>query len=192
MFKDFLDLIALLNKHKAKYLVIGGYAVGYHAQARATKDLDILILPAPKNAQAVFNALQEFGAPLRTRSDPQDNDRSATHRALSAKDFEDKDSWFTMGTPPVAVDILAQIPGVVFNRAWKNRVTVTIDEKTGITAQVISRDDLIAAKLAAGRPQDLLDVQAILAAAAEVTAAPAAPATPNPRKGRKKKSDAKP
>ena len=181
MFKDFLDLIALLNKHKAKYLVIGGYAVGYLAQARATKDLDILILPAPKNAAAVFKALQEFGAPLRTKADPQDADRFAARRALSAKDFEDEDSWFMMGTPPVAVDILAKIPGVVFNAAWKNRVTVTLDEPQGITAQVISRDDLIAAKLASDRPQDLADVEAIRAAAAELTAKP-----PKPKAKRKK------
>ena len=67
MFADFKDLIALLNKHKAKYLVIGGYAVSHHAQPRYTKDLDILILPAPKNAAAVYAALSEFGAPLRTR-----------------------------------------------------------------------------------------------------------------------------
>lgn len=99
MFKDFIDLIALLNRHKAKYLVIGGYAVGFHAQARATKDLDILILPAPRNAAAVFAALQEFGAPLRTKKDPRDRDRFAERRAITARDFEDKDSWFMMGTP---------------------------------------------------------------------------------------------
>jgi len=196
MFKDFLDLIALLNKHKAKYLVIGGYAVGYHAQARATKDLDIFILPAPKNAQAVFAALQEFGAPLRTRSDPQDTDRFTAHRALSAKDFEDEDSWFMMGAPPVAVDILAKIPGVAFNAAWTNRLTVTLDEQLGITAEVISRDDLIAAKLASGRPQDLVDVEAIrraqALAAQDVDEPGGTPTAPAPRANRKKKPRAKP
>jgi Nucleotidyl transferase AbiEii toxin, Type IV TA system len=186
MFRDFLDLIALLNKYKAKYLVIGGYAVGYHAQARATKDLDILILPAPKNAAAVFKALQEFGAPLRTKADPQDTDHFASRRALSAKDFEDEDSWFMMGPPPVAVDILAKIPGVVFNAAWKNRVTVMLDEEQGVTVQVISRDALIAAKLASGRSQDLADVEAIRAAAAEVAAMKLAKPDPPPKGKRKK------
>jgi hypothetical protein len=61
MFDDFKDLIELLNKHKAKYLVIGGYAVGAHAQPRVTNDLDILILPTPKNAAAVFcHDLEQF------------------------------------------------------------------------------------------------------------------------------------
>src|ERR1700704_346223 len=155
MFADFKDLIALLNKHKAKYLVIGGYAVGVHAQPRVTKDLDILILPAPKNAAAVFCALQEFGAALRTKARPDDTDRFAARRALTAKDFEDKDSWFMMGMPPQAVDILTTIPGVEFDAAWKNRVTHLVDEQRGLSANFISRDDLIAAKLASGRAQDI-------------------------------------
>ena len=145
-------------------------------------------MPAPKNAQAVFNALLEFGAPLRTKNDPQATDRFAARRTLTVKDFEDEDSWFMMGTPPIAVDIIAKIPGVKFNAAWKNRVTVRLDEQQGVTAQVISRDDLISAKLASGRPQDLLDVEAIRTATAEI-AAPQKP--PMPPKPRKKKQRAK-
>ena len=129
-----------------------------HAQPRYTKDLDILILPAPKNAAAVFRALQEFGAPLRTRVTP-DSDPTAPARALTAKDFEDKGTWFTMGVPPVSIDILPEIPGVTFLTAWKNRVTHIIDDASGLTAHFISRDDLIAAKLAAGRARDLADVE---------------------------------
>lgn len=173
MYEEFKDLIALLNKHKAKYLVIGGYAVSVHAQPRVTKDLDLLILPAPKNAAAVFKALQEFGAPLRTKTDPQDADRFTSRRPLTAKDFEEENSWFMMGIPPRAVDLIGQIPGVVFNAAWKNRVTAIIDESSGLTAEFISREDLVAAKLASGRPQDLADVDAIRqaqAAVEEVTA----------------------
>ena len=192
MYEEFKDLIALLNRHKAKYLVIGGYAVGVHAQPRVTKDLNILILPAPRNAQAVFKALQEFGAPLRTKSDPEDTDRFATRRTLTAKDFEDVDSWFMMGVPPRAVDILAQIPGVVFEKAWKDRLTQVIDEATGLSAEFISREDLIAAKLASGRSQDIADVDAIRqaqAAAQEITApASAKPNAPKPKAKRKKKT----
>ena len=198
MYADFLDLIELLNKHNAKYLIIGGYAVGFHSQGRATKDLDILILPAPDNAKAVFNALREFGAPLRTKTDAQDAHRFASRGAITAKDFEDDDTWFMMGTPPIAIDILAKIPGVVFDTAWKNRITVMLDVPRNLTAQVISRDDLIAAKLAAGRPQDLLDVKAIQQAQAdaaqELTARKKAskPATPKAKRKLKKKPQPKP
>ena len=188
MFADFQDLIALLNKHKAKYLVIGGYAVSRHAQPRYTKDLDIFILPAPDNAKAVFRALEEFGAPLRTRCAP-DADPTAPTRALTAKDFEDKGTWYTIGVPPIAIDILPEIPGVTFSVAWKNRATHVVDDATGLTAHFISREDLIAAKLAAGRDQDLVDVAALRkAVVAEKAARPKPPATPKPRKPRNNRS----
>jgi Nucleotidyl transferase AbiEii toxin, Type IV TA system len=180
MFADFKDLIALLNKHKAKYLVIGGYAVSHHAQPRYTKDLDILIQPAPRNAAAVFAALSEFGAPLRTRI-KHDAEPTTPTRKLTAKDFEDKVAWYTMGIPPVAIDILPEIPGVTFAAAWRNRATQVVDDATGLTAHFISRDDLIAAKLAAGRPRDLADVDE-LRKAANVAAQPTPPRSRKPRK----------
>jgi hypothetical protein len=186
MYADFLDLIELLNKHKAKYLVVGGYAVGFHSQGRATKDLDLLILPAPANAKAVFSALKEFGAPLRTKAAPSETDRFAARRVISAKDFEEEDSWFMMGTPPVAVDILTKIPGVTFNAAWKNRVTVTLETVRGLTAEVISRDDLITAKLASGRDQDLADVAALRAAQASAAQGVTEPKKTKPRLPRAK------
>lgn len=41
MNSDFKELLNLLNEEKVKYLIIGGYAVGKHAEPRYTKDLDI-------------------------------------------------------------------------------------------------------------------------------------------------------
>jgi hypothetical protein len=66
-----------------------------------------------------------------------------------------------MGQEPVAIDILTEIPGVQFEEAWERRVEDLIDTSTGLRATFISRADLITAKLAAGRPQDLADVDAI-------------------------------
>lgn len=180
MFPDFQDLIDLLNKHKAKYLVIGAYAVSRHAQPRVTKDLDFLVQATRKNAGAVFRALEEFGAPLRTRISPDAEPRSPT-RKLTSKDFEDLGSWYTMGVPPVAIDILTEIPGVTFDVAWKNRTTEVINTATGLTAHFISRADLIAAKLASARPQDLADVDALRQAAQ----AGAKLSSPRPFTGRK-------
>jgi hypothetical protein len=66
-----------------------------------------------------------------------------------------------MGMPPVMVDILPEIAGVDFDHAWQRRVMETIDAETGLKAAFISADDLIAAKLASGRAQDLADVEAL-------------------------------
>jgi hypothetical protein len=133
---------------------------------------------------AVYAALAEFGAPLLMRAGPDDDPRPPRGK-LAPKDFQDKATWYTMGVPPVAIDILPEIPGVTFSAAWKNRSTLVIDQATGLKAHFISRDDLIAAKLAAGRPRDLADVDELRKASAEVTSRPSSKA-PAPRKVRKR------
>jgi hypothetical protein len=70
-----------------------------------------------------------------------------------------------MGREPIGVDILTAIPGVEFDTAWSRRVEAVFDEETNLRANVISREDLLAAKRAAGRRQDLADVEAIEKAA---------------------------
>jgi hypothetical protein len=90
---------------------------------------------------------------------------SAPLDGLTAEDFIARDKFFRMGRAPVIVDLLPEIEGVDFDRAWQNRVEAVIDPQSGLTAPFISRSDLIAAKLAAGRPQDVADVAALHEAA---------------------------
>jgi hypothetical protein len=146
MFRNFIELLSALNARRVRYLIVGGYAVIFHAQPRATKDLDILIKADPRNAAAVYAALQEFGAPV---------------RSLGPSDFTQPGFFFRMGRSPQAVDILLDISGVDFDDAWSRRVRRVVDRETGLKANIISANDLIAAKLASGRPQDLADVAAV-------------------------------
>ena len=150
MYPDFKELLSVLNAHRVKYLIVGAYAVSIHAQPRATKDLDILVKADADNAQAVFAALAQFGAPL---------------QGLTVADFAEQGPFLRMGREPVGVDILTAIPGVEFDAAWERRLEDVIDPASGLKASFISREDLIAAKLASGRPQDLADVDAIRKAA---------------------------
>jgi hypothetical protein len=146
MYPDFKELLSVLNEHRVKYLIVGAYAVGVHAQPRATKDLDILVKADAKNAKAVFAALAKFGAPL---------------EGLTAADFAEPGPFFRMGHAPVGVDVLTKIPGIEFDAAWRHRVQDVVDENTGLKATFISADDLIASKLASGRLQDLADADAV-------------------------------
>jgi hypothetical protein len=146
MFDDFKELLSIFNSLNVKYLIVGGYAVSFHAQPRFTKDIDLLIQPDPDNGKSVYAALEKFGAPL---------------TGLIAEDFVKRGEFFRMGQAPLMVDILPEIAGVDFDRAWQNRVEAVIDPQTGLTASFISSEDLIAAKLAAGRPQDIADVAAL-------------------------------
>ena len=146
MISDYRELLSIFNAHGVKYLVIGAYAVAIHAQPRATKDLDILVKADPENARAVFAALAEFGAPL---SD------------VTVGDFVSPGPFFRMGREPVRIDILTHVPGVDFDAAWTRRIEEVCDEETKRQASFISREDLLSAKRAAGRRQDLADVEAI-------------------------------
>jgi hypothetical protein len=147
--KDLKELLRAFNDHAVKYLIVGGYAFGVHAEPRATKDLDLFIRSDEENSQAIFRALAQYGAPL---------------GGLSPADFMDG-TIFQLGQPPARVDILQQIDGVSFDQAWENRVEGLLDGE--IRTVVISKQDLIRNKLASGREQDLLDVKMLRTAALE-------------------------
>ena len=40
---DFKDFLKLLSSKQVEYLLVGGYAVGYHGYSRATADMDVWI-----------------------------------------------------------------------------------------------------------------------------------------------------
>lgn len=138
---DFKDLLRLLSDYQVKYLVVGGYAVIKYTEPRYTKDLDLWVRADAENAEAVYQALLAFGAPL---------------EGLTADDFAHEGYFYQMGVAPVRVDILMSVTGLDFDDAWRRRIEVDFE---GIPAWFISREDLIVSKKALGRPQDLIDVE---------------------------------
>jgi len=149
MYQDYKDLLSAFHAHGVRYLIVGGYAVSFHAQPRFTKDIDIFIKADSPNAQATYAALADFGAPL---------------EGIRPEEFADRGSFFRFGRDPHGFDILPELPGVDFDAAWERRVEGVIDAAAGLKAFFISKDDLIAAKLASGRTRDLADVEDIRAA----------------------------
>jgi len=138
---DFKELLNTLEKHRVRYLVVGGYAVMKYTEPRFTKDLDLWISTDEQNSKAVFSALKEFGAPL---------------KGLTPHDFTERGYFYQMGNPPFRLDIMMSIPGVEFETAWGHREEVLLE---GLSIPFISRADLIRAKDASGRAQDLLDAE---------------------------------
>jgi len=145
MHSDLIEILRVFNLYMVDYLIIGGHAVIFHSEPRFTKDLDIFVRASQENARRVFQALRAFGAPL---------------SGLTEKDFEQEGYWYQVGVAPVRVDVLMAIDGVKFDDAWARRVESTIGD---VRAPFISKEDLIITKKAAGRPQDLLDVDALMA-----------------------------
>jgi hypothetical protein len=143
---DYGAMLRCLNRSGAKYLVVGGHAVMRYTEPRFTRDLDIWIGCEATNVKRVFAALGEFGAPL---------------AGFKASDLEKPDMVLQIGVAPVRVDILTGIPGLDFDTAWSRRETANWE---GEPACFASKTDLIEAKRVAGRPQDLLDLRALLEA----------------------------
>jgi predicted nucleotidyltransferase len=148
---DFRDLLSALAATNAEYLVVGGWAVGYHAEPRFTKDLDVFIGPSNENLEAVASALAQFGAPVAIVD---------TLRGLGPDEF------LYLGSAPVRVDILRRVDGITFSEAYARRETVEWD---GVPVSVIGFDDLVAAKKAAGRERDRRDIKLLEAARREKT-----------------------
>ena len=146
MYQDYKDLLSAFHAHGVRYLIIGGYAVVFHAQPRFTRDIDLFVKADLANAKAIFSALANFGAPL---------------EGIRAEEFADPTSFFRFGRDPRGFDILPGIPGVEFDLAWERRTEGIVDAQTGLKAFFMCREDLISAKLASGRPQDLADVDAL-------------------------------
>lgn len=143
---NFCDLLLAFHAHGVRYLIVGGWAVSIHAQPRATRDMDIFVSPERANIEALYDALVRFGAPLEN-----------VHKAQ----FLEPGTFFRVGAPPCQVDIFPEIPGVEFEPCWANRLQVPLDVKDSFSVNFISANDLIAAKVATGREQDIADVQAI-------------------------------
>jgi hypothetical protein len=162
--QDMLDLLATFNRRQVQYLIVGGRAVNAYTEARGTKDLDIWVNPTRGNAKRVYAALKEFGAPL---------------FGATEETFARKGDLLFIGVPPNRIDVLKDIPGVEFRACWKRRRS--FDLGGGVTAHHIGLEDLIAAKVAAGRHIDLADAEK-LQVAFEREQRPAQEQPPPPQK----------
>ncbi len=141
-FPGFEEFIASLNAHRVRYLIVGGYAVGFHAKPRATKDIDVLVDRTPRNARRVCACLIAFLG-------------TAAPNITEAK-LRDPRTMIVLGVPPVRIDVMTSIAGVTsFAAAFRRR---TVGTYGATPAAFLSLADLIAAKAASGRPQDLADL----------------------------------
>ena len=141
---EFRDIFKILNTVRVRYLVVGAHAVGYFTEPRYTKDLDIWTAPTPDNANRVWKALARFGAPL---------------QGVTEQDFTNPKIIYQIGIDPHRIDILTTVGGLDFAAAWNNRIRSKYE---GIKINVLSLNDLIVTKRAAGRPQDLIDLKHLL------------------------------
>ena len=141
--RNFADFLRLLNSHRVEYLVIGGYAVGYHGFVRATGDLDVFVGISVQNAEALVAVFREFGF-----STPE----------IRPELFLEAGKIVRVGMPPIRIEIINRISGIGFAEAYPRRIEELID---GVKVPFIDRESLLDIKAASGRMKDLADIEGL-------------------------------
>ena len=139
--KDFKEFLKLLNANQVEYLLIGGYAVGYHGYPRATADMDIWIAAKPDNSTKIINVFNDFGF---------------SDSMLQPDIFLKEDQIVRIGLPPIRIEVITTISGVSFDECYSERVIGKID---GIQVNLIDLKHLKINKKASGRHKDLNDLE---------------------------------
>jgi predicted nucleotidyltransferase len=138
--QDFKEFIELLNKHRVEYLIVGGYALGYHSRPKFTQDIDFWIGRNQSNAQKVLTVLEEFGF---------------GELDITIRDLISENKIIQLGNAPLRIDIITDVTGLDFKAAFKKRVSALY---LGVTASFISLSDLITNKKSSSRQKDLEDL----------------------------------
>ena len=141
--KDLAEFIRLFNQNRVEYLIVGGWAAGFHSIPRFTGDIDIFIRATTENAQRILKVLAEFGFGSLN---------------ISVEDLTRPNYVIQLGKVPNRIDLLTSLTSVKFEDAWPNRVCEII---SGEDLVFIGREDLKRNKIALGRPRDLMDVDAL-------------------------------
>ena len=139
----FLDFLRALNRHRVRYLLIGGYAVAFHGHPRATRDLDLWVESSPENAARALAAIRErFGETL----------------GLEEGDFLTP-GVIQLGYAPNRIDlVLLPEARPTFAEAYARAQETRVQD---IPVRVIGLEDLLALKQALGRAQDRADIEAL-------------------------------
>ena len=134
---DFEDMLELLDRHRVRYLIIGGLAFIYHAKPRYTKDMDLWLDAEPENVERANIALSEFGSP-------------------QLLDSDDRDEILQLGAGPNRIDLLRETVDLEFAEAWDRRIEGTYGRAR---ANWIDLDSLIAIKSRIDHPRHREDVR---------------------------------
>jgi hypothetical protein len=139
---DFKEFLRLLEETDVKYLIVGGYAVGYHGYPRSTGDMDVWVESTEENAERLVETLREFGFDV-----PE----------LGPDLFLDPDRVIRMGQPPLRIELLTSLTGVEFVECYSSHVVEETDDGTPI--HFIGLEKLKENKRASGRHKDLNDLE---------------------------------
>ena len=138
---DMKELLSLFGKYQVEYAVCGGFAVAHYGFIRATMDFDLLVSPGRVNAERIMQALRDFGF---------------GDSGISKEAFLNPGTAVTLGAQPNQIDLLTSMSSHSTEQIISRAKNVKIKN---IPVKMVSYEDLLAAKLEAGRPKDLIDYE---------------------------------
>ncbi len=144
-------LLHRLSEGGVDYVVVGGVAVAVQGYGRATKDLDITYATDTANLEALGEVL--IAAKARLRGVPQDVPFIPDGRTLKRTQI------LTLDTADGGLDLLVDPSGAPSYDAMRSRADLI--EFEDILVRIVGLEDLLAMKRAAGRSQDLADIEAL-------------------------------
>ncbi|HUL79269.1 MAG TPA: hypothetical protein VL691_18540 [Vicinamibacteria bacterium] len=141
--QDFEDFLELLDRHRVRYLIIGGLAFIYHAKPRFTKNIATWLGSEPDDLARANDALAEFGSPY-------------------LLNVSDQDEILQLGVAPNRIDLLRTAAPLVFEDAWPRRVEGTYGRARACWVAI---EDLLAIKERIDHPrhqEDARDLRLVL------------------------------
>jgi hypothetical protein len=151
------DLIGALEEHRVEYLIVGGWAVVAHGLVRATKDVDICPRPSEENYERLLRALDEINAT------PILGDLNEDHDVELDMDGLLKGGNWLLLTEYGRLDLMQYLSGPDDQEwGWEElKKRSIVKSLLGFECRFCGYEDLLAMKKAAGRPQDLIDIEGL-------------------------------
>ena len=158
---DIRGILAELNRDGVEFIVIGGVAVGFHGYVRATKDVDVVPAPDPANLERLARLLRRLDAQV---EGAEEFEGEELPDPLDPAALGMGGNW-VLRTRLGRFDIMQWIgEEALWEKLAPSAVQTEID---GLSIKIVSYDDLVALKKAAGRPEDLTDLQRLRQARGE-------------------------
>ncbi len=157
-------VVRALNDAGVRYLIAGGLAGAAHGHLRFTADVDLILALDADNIARALPVLKELDyrprvpVPLEAFADPVQRATWVRERHMMVF------SLFSPSHAATEIDLFVESP-LDFEAAYAGRVEQSVDRDT--PAAFVGRDDLLAMKRRAARPQDLADIDALESLARE-------------------------
>jgi hypothetical protein len=139
--EEFKEFINLLNSNGVKYLLLGGWAVGYYSNPRATKDIDFIVSVDDLNLKKLKKVFDDFKSP-----------------PVNIEILKEDKGVLYIGSPPMRIEIISNADGINIKDCYKRKNIVEIDD---VKINIISKKDLIVNKKSSSRLKDHSDAEVL-------------------------------